>query len=178
MAIVRKDKLLAGYNGNLESAKIHDVAGTEKVETTNGVFVIVEGLLDGEAEVVKARLGQEADIAEEVLLVHNGEVMYDERLNKIADYRIAEDKVARLYRLYTGDIITLTNDLFDGAVAVGDVLAVKADGKLGKVTDVSTAKITFEVIEDCTGQLDEFATLQNGQTNPNYRAYAVKVTRN
>ena len=152
MAIVRKDKLLAGYNGNLESAKIHDVAGTEKVETTNGVFVIVEGLLEGEAEVVKARLGEEADIA--------------------------KDKVARLYRLYTGDIITLTNDLFDGAVAVGDVLAVKANGKLGKVTDTSTAKITFEVIEDCTGQLDEFATLQNGETNPNYRAYAVKVTRN
>ena len=178
MAIVRKDKLLAGYNGNLESAKVHKV--DTKVEITNGVFVTVEGLLAGEAEVVKAVLAGEADIAKEVLLVHNAEVMYDERLGKLSDFRISKDKVARLYRLYTGDIITLTGDLFTETVAVGDVLAVKTDGKLGKVADATTAKITFEVIEDCAGQLDEFQTLgdEANTPNPNYKAFAVKVTRN
>src|SRR5690606_13399048 len=107
MAVIRKDKLLAGYNGNLESVKIYDNAGTEKVEVTNGVFVVVGDLEAGEREVKKARLASEEDIGEEVVLIHNSEVMYDERLYKLRDFRIKADKVARGYRLFAGDIITL-----------------------------------------------------------------------
>jgi hypothetical protein len=154
MAIIRKDKLLAGYNGNLESVKIYDNAGTSKVEVTNGVFVVVEGLEAGEREVKKARLANEADKGLEVVLIHNSEVMYDERKYKLADFRIKADKVARGYRLFNGDIITLTEDLFADEVAVGDVLVVKANGLLGKSTDEVEGKIQFKVIEDAGYELD------------------------
>lgn len=149
MAIVRKDKLLAGYNGNLESVIVHDNAGTSQVSTTNGVFVVVEGLMEGQREVKKARLADVDDVALDVLLVHNSEVMYDERKYKLDDFVIAEGKVARAYRLYDGDIITLTEDLFSGDVAVGDKLVVKANGLIGK-DDIAlpNAKVVFEVIED------------------------------
>lgn len=172
MAIIRKDKLLAGYNGNLESVKVYDNAGTNPVEITNGVFVVVEGLLEGR-ECKKARLADLEDAGSDVLLIHNSEVMYDERLYKLADFRIKADKTARAYRLYDGDIVTLTTDLFADTVAVGDKLIVKADGLIGKpdlVADpdaLNTAKVVFEVIEDSGRELD-----------PNMDAFAVQVARN
>lgn len=169
MAIVRKDKLLAGYNGNLESVKVHNTAGTQKVEVTNGVFVVVGALLAGERETKKATLAGASDAVKDVLLVHNAEVMYDERKSKIADFRIKEDKVARAYRLFDGDIVTLTQDLFAGAVSVGDKLVVKANGLIGKpaaVGDIDTAKVVFEVIEDAGFELDT-----------EMKAFAVQVAR-
>jgi hypothetical protein len=167
MAIVRKDKLLAGYNGNLESVIVHNDADAQ-VEITNGVFVVVEGLMAGERETKKARLADAGDIAEDVLFIHNSEVMYDERKYKLADFRIRAGKVARAYRLYDGDIVTLTVDLFDGAVAVGDELVVKANGLIGldAVNGTTGAKVVFEVIEDAGFELD-----------PNMKAFAVQVKR-
>lgn len=165
MAIVRKDILLAGYNGNLESVKIHK--GNNKVESTNGVFVKLAGLLEGERETYKAVLAGKADVAEDVYFIHNSEVMYDERLYKLADFRIKADKVARAYGLFTGDILTLTVDLFVGTPAVGQKLVVHTDGKLGlDEASLATAKYVFEVIEDSGYELDT-----------EMKAFAVRVTR-
>lgn len=167
MAIVRKDKMLAGYNGNLESVIVHNNAGDDTLEITNGLFVVVEGLMEGQRETKKARLADSADVEEDVLFIHNSEYMYDERKHKLADFRIAKDKVARAYRLYDGDIMTLTEDLFEGAVNVGDELVVKADGKIGvDATALPNAKVVFEVIEDSGYELDI-----------NMKAYAVQVKR-
>lgn len=168
MAIVRKDKLLAGYNGNLESVKVHDTAGTSKVQVTNGVFVVIEGLMAGEREVKKARLAGATDFDKSIGLVHNAEVMYDERLSKLSDFVIPADKVARVYRLHDGDIITLTKDLFaDATVAVGDKLIAKTNGLLAKdATNQPNAKFYFEIIEDAGYELDVAMN-----------AYAVQVVR-
>ena len=172
MAIVRKDKLLAGYNGNLESVKIYNNAGSDTVEVTNGVFVVLEGLLEGERETHKARLASTGDAGKDVLFIHNSEVMYDERLHKLADFRIKKGKVARAYRLFEGDIVTLTDDLFAGykkgtrPVAVGDVLVPVEDGLLGK-GDATGSKVRFEVIEDAGYELSQ-----------DMQAFAVKVIRN
>jgi hypothetical protein len=167
MAIVRKDKMLAGYNVNLESVKVHNNAGSATVETTNGVFVVVEGLLEGR-ETKKARLADKDDVAKDVLFIHNAEVMYDERLHKLEDFRIKADKVARAYRLYDGDIVTLTTDLFVGTPVVGQKLIVHTDGKLGlDATALTTAKVVFEVIEDAGYELHQ-----------TMGAFAVQVSRN
>ncbi|AKQ08535.1 hypothetical protein PQE66_gp220 [Bacillus phage PBC2] len=169
MAIVRKDKLLAGYNGNLESVIVHDSAD-KTLEITNGVFVTLGALLAGQRETRKANLTKAGDHTKDVYLIHNSEVMYDERKYKLADFRIRAGKVARAYRLYDGDIFTLTTDLFNGTVAVGDKLIVGKDGKLGKedaTNKVVDAKVIFEVIEDAGFELDM-----------NMGAFAVQVVRN
>src|SRR6185437_2993671 len=165
--IVRKDKMLAGYNGNLESVIVHDADG-KAIETSNGVFVVVEGLMGGShpREVKYARLATEADKAEDVLFIHNPEYMYDERLDKLADFVIPEGKVARAYRLYDGDIMTHTADLYAGAVKVDDELTVKANGLIGVPADVDGAKVVFTVIEDSGNELHETA-----------KAFAVQVKR-
>lgn len=168
MAIVRKDKLLAGYNGNLESVIVHDQAN-KTLEITNGVFVTIGGLLVGR-ETKKATLTKVGDHVKEVYLIHNSEVMYDERKYKLADFRIRAGKVARAYRLYDGDIFTLTTDLFNGTVAVGDNLIVGANGKLVKEDTTNKAvdaKLYFTVIEDAGFELDV-----------NMGAFAVQVVRN
>jgi hypothetical protein len=168
MAIVRKDKMLAGYNGNLESVKVYNNAGSAEVETTNGVFVVVQGLLAGERETKKAILASKTEANQDVLFIHNSEVMYDERQYKLADFRIKAGKVARAYRLYDGDIITLTADLFVGTPVVGQKLVVHTAGKLGvDATALTTAKVVFEVIEDCGNELDL-----------SQKAFAVQITRN
>ena len=167
MAIVRKDKLLAGYNGNLESVMVHNSTGN-KVPTTNGVFVTVGEYMTGQREVVKGTLADLATAEQEVLLIHNSEVMYDERLYKIEDYIIPEGKVARAYRLNVGDIITLTVDLFSTPPTIGEEVIAHSNGKLGHdATALATAKTVFEVIEDSGYEL-----------HTNMKAYAVKVVRN
>lgn len=183
MAIVRKDKLKSGYNGNLESVIIFD-ANDKKVEVTNGVFVTVGGLLKDtytnespsgnvshevtidHREVKKANLTEAGTGREDVLLVHNGEYMYDERLYKLEDYRIPAGKVARAYYLETGDIITLTEDLFSGTVEVGDVLVAGDKGLLTVAGEGSDALVTFTVIEDSGNEL-----------SLTEKAFAVQVTR-
>jgi hypothetical protein len=63
--------------------------------------------------------------------------------------------------------MTLTTDLFATAVAVGDKLVVHTNGLLGKDdTKLATAKVIFEVIENCGRELDL-----------SMDAYAVQVTR-
>jgi hypothetical protein len=129
-----------------------------------------EGLLAGERETKKARLAGAVDSVKDVLLVHNAEVMYDERLHKLSDFRIKADKVARAYRLFDGDVITLTVDLFSGTVAKDDKLVVKANGLIGKPAvagDLDTAKVVFTVIEDAGFELDT-----------EMQAFAVEISRN
>ena len=169
MAIVRKDKLLAGYNGNLESVMVHDNEGINQVTTTNGVFVVLAGLMPNEREVKKARLASKNDVAEKVLLVHSPEVMYDERKWRLEDFVIPAGKPARAYHLFDGDVITLTKDLFVGTLGtdfdIGDELVAHTDGKLGKDdTALANAKVVFEVIEDCGYELTD-----------SMKAYAVQV---
>jgi len=167
MAIVRKDKMLAGYNGNLESVIVHDNAGVNTLEITNGVFVVVEGLMVGR-ETKKARLAGTADADLDVLFIHNSEVMYDEKKFKLADFRIAKGKVARAYRLFDGDVITLTKDLFVGTPVLDQELVVHTDGKLGvDATALATAKFKFVVIE-----------LSGRELDPMMDAFAVQIVRN
>lgn len=166
MSITRRDKMLSDYNGNLKSAIVHDASG-QPVAITNGVLVTVEkGLMTREhngRELVKATLATEADKDKELYLVHNPEVMYDEKLLR-DDFVIAKGMPARLFSLATGDIFTNTVDLFDGTPTVGSVLTVKTNGKLG--ADGADAKIKFVVIEDSGFQLHR-----------SKKAFAVEVER-
>lgn len=165
MAIARKDILLSGYHGNLESVIIEK--NGVAVESTNGVFVEVGKYLEGQRETKHAELA--TDATKEVVFIHNSEVMADERKQKLEDYRIKAGKVARGYRLNDGDVLTLTTDLFAEAVAVDDVLVAKADGKLAKATveEIASAKILFTVVEDSGNEL-----------HIDMGAFAVEISRN
>lgn len=144
MAIVRKDKVLSGYNGNLES-----VVHTK--EMTNGLFTVLGKKVADSREVHEVVVPTAENIAtEEVLLIHAPEVMYDERKYRLRDFRIPANQPARAYRMSKGDVITLTKDLFVGAVKVGDEVTPAVDGsmKLTKAGKEAKSTLVFEVIEE------------------------------
>lgn len=163
MGIVRRDKTLAGYNGNIESVVVTNATGNY----SNGVLVTLHGLADLNKygrEVKEAHLTT-ADVAgEEVLMVISPELMYDEK-KELDDFENKEEGIARAYRLYDGDIVTLTADLLPEDVAVGGVLVAGADGKLVAYAS-GEYKVAFEVIEDAGYEL----TLAQ-------KAYALAVVR-
>lgn len=76
--IVRRDKTLAGYNGNIESVFVVD-AGKDY---DNGTLVTIGGLADTAKlgrEVKEAKLTTADTAGEEVLMVITPELMYDEK---------------------------------------------------------------------------------------------------
>lgn len=177
--VTRKDKLLGGYNGNLESVIVYDKADGKPVTITNGVFVTVGGLHDKSdntdisgflstgRETKKAVLAGADNAEEDVLFIHNSEVMYDARLFKLEDFVIPAGKVARAYRLYDGDIVSLTRAFFVGGYDAdgkatdkyknGDVLVVEEDGYLGKAPADTTAKVRFTILENTGHELHQRA---------------------
>lgn len=157
MAIVRKDKMSAGYHDGLESVVV--VNGATPISVTNGLFVTVKNefykatdFFDGEALI--AELAGADDVAEEVMLIDGKHYEYDEKIKK-DDFKYRAGEVARAYKLTDGDIITLTEDLLtDVPTGLKDVFAVTANGKLGK-TELDTAKISFVVIENSGNELTQ-----------------------
>ncbi|MEB9470810.1 MULTISPECIES: hypothetical protein [Bacillus cereus group] len=145
MAIVNRDKVLSGYNGNLES-----VVHTERM--TNGLFVALGELEGGERDLYKVVAPSAGNIeTEEFLLVCAPEVMYDERLYRKRDFVIEAGTAARAFRMAKGDVLTLTNDLFDGALPKkGDLVAPATNGsmKLTKTTKETKSTLVFKVIAE------------------------------
>ena len=130
MSIVWRDKVLSSYNGNIESVLIVEdasVAEPVAVKAENGVFVTLAGLADKGREVKYAELA--TDPAQDVLLVSTPEVFY-ETGKEIDDFVNEAGAVARAFRLADGDVITLTEDIVDGAPKVNDKYVVGEGGKL------------------------------------------------
>lgn len=170
MAIVRKDKMSAGYHDGLESVVILD--STENlVGVPNGVFVTVENEFYSapdfyEGEALIAHLAGVDDISKEVMLVDGKHYEYDERIKK-DDFKYKAGEVARAYKLTDKDIITLTEDLLvDVPAGLGEVFAVTSKGKLGKIVEGATPKISFVVIENSGKELTQ-----------KHNAWAFRVSR-
>ncbi len=155
MAIVNLDKLQASYDGNLESLKF-------AADQTNGVFAHVGSLVAGEREVKNAVQPTESSVEGESVVLHaTPEVMYDERKYKLGDFVLSAGVAGRAYHLAKGDIVTLTDDLFNSTPTVGDfVVSMYGSWNLEPSTDgtvlasdgttVLTPAFKAEVIEQTT----------------------------
>lgn len=143
--IVRRDKTLAGYNGNIESVFVADATK----DYDNGTLVTIGGLADLAKfgrEVKEAKLTTAETGKEEVLMVITPELMYDEK-KTLDEFTNPEEGVARAYRFADGDVVSLTVSGLPSGVAVGDILVAGANGKFVKATE-GAYKVAFEVIED------------------------------
>lgn len=143
MAIVRRDKVKAGYVGNIESV-VHTA------NMTNGVFVALGSLVTGERELHNVKSAGIDVTKDNLLFVNSPEVMYDERLQKLTDFVIEAGTPARAYYLEEGDVITLTTDLFTGTTpVVNDIVEPKGTGGAIKLEKnaTPTAKLQLQVIE-------------------------------
>lgn len=153
MAIVVREKVLSGYNGNMKSLLVVDGSG-DPVSHTNGVLVTVSRKfatkgVEFQGELVPAMLTKASDFDKEVFLVDSPVVHYDERSDIKKDDWLNKEGVSRGFALSDGDYIALTADLLPANVAVGNAYVAGADGKLQKMTSPAhdSARIIFHCVE-------------------------------
>jgi hypothetical protein len=138
MAIVRLDKI-AGIH--LESVRVAE-------PILNGYFLQLGGLVSGETEVRQAT--KVVDPTKEGIVFHaTPEVMADPRKSGLKHFVVEANEQARAYHLMKGDIITLTEDLFETVPSVGDLVAPQANSYLLDAS-LGNESVILEVIQETT----------------------------
>ena len=148
-AVVRTDKLMGtDVRSMLESVKYLGADGSTPTAIENG-NVLKVGALEGDAtngyerEVKVGSVPAANDTLDSIVLVATPEVMYDERLRNLDEFRNEAGAIVRGYHLHSGDIFSVTKPALDGKAspAIGDVVELKAGTKLnvaGSATNGST----------------------------------------
>lgn len=149
MAVTRLDKITGGH---LESI-VHTA------NMTNGLFVQLGELVDGETELYKVVVPQtDADLEKEFLLHATPEVMPDPRHAGLKHFVVEAGDAGRGYHLVKGDTVTLTADLIDGTPVVNQFLVpqtgslkleTSADGKGGSTGAVEVS-LVLKVVRKTT----------------------------
>lgn len=143
-AVVRTDKMAGtDVRSFLASVKYLGVDGKTETEIDNGNIVELGDLISGEREVYAAKAPTESFDMGTMGLVANPEVMYEEGKRDLADYYNEAGKIIRVYKLYPGDIFSVTEEAFDGKVEKGAFV----DTKAGSTKLVSDENGPFKVID-------------------------------
>lgn len=154
-AVARTDKLL-GTDARTYSVSVKYMgAGSTATAIENGNVVKMDGLLPltgsgYERQVYKAVTPAVNDALEDIALVISPEVLADERLKDLSDFRNEAGEVARGYKLHSGDIFSVTAEALTGTAEVGSVIELQAGTKLKAVasgTSGSTAIGTCIAVE-------------------------------
>lgn len=125
-AVVRLDRLSGTIDGSkLASVRIYD--GTDPIEVENGNFVHVTSDMD-DREVFKATKMVAGDNKVTLGLVASVEI--DPTLNtkypNLEDFTNKAGTVARVYRMESNDIFSVTAEAFDTVPADGNYISVAA----------------------------------------------------
>jgi hypothetical protein len=136
-SIVRTDNLAGTVDGSkLVSLKYlpSDVA----TAIQNGNVVTLSSLVSGEREIWKA-----VDIAVDtaignIVLVASPEVLVDERLKNLSDFRNEAGDRVRGYVLQKGDTFGITSGALTGNLTVGNIIEAAAGTKLKSVATLTS----------------------------------------
>ena len=141
-AVVRTDNMYGtDVRAGLVSLKYMGASGDTPTEIQNGSVVLLDGLLEGERELFKAKDVTGSEALKDVVLVATPEMMYDERKRNLEEFVNEAGRAARGYRLHNGDIFSVTEEALDGTRAVGNIVELKAGTKLNSAA-AATASMT------------------------------------
>ena len=129
--VVRTDKMF-GTDNRAGMVSVRYQPSDVKTDIDNGNVVLLGALETGSREVYKGGTPAANSAIGGIALIASPEVMYDERKKNLDEFYNEAGKIARGYRLHSGDIFSVTKDALDGAAtpAVGDVVELKAGTKL------------------------------------------------
>lgn len=132
--VIRLDKI-KGYPVSFENS-------IENLE--QGVFLELKGLSNGDYEAYEVEVAK-ATPDNTVVFHASVPMMYDERLME-QDFTLGKGKVGRAFIPERGDIITIAENLVNGAVEIGGKLGLAGEGKLvgsaeGKIARVLDKEI-------------------------------------
>lgn len=165
-AVARTDKLMGTDVRSYGVSVKYMGSGSTATAIENGNVVKMDGLLSPAANVYERQIYKAVTPAantalEEIALVVSPEVMYDEKLKDLSDFRTEAGEIARGYKLHSGDIFSVTAAALDGTAEIGSVIELQAKTKfkvvasgtsgstvVGKCIDIEKAGMyTFYVIQ-------------------------------
>lgn len=140
-------------------------SGSSAVDTEtaieNGNVLKLDGLMTGEREIYKGRVPAANTPLEEVVLVATPELMYDERKHNLDEFINEAGRIARGYKLHTGDVFSVTKAALDGKAtpAVGDIVELKAGTKLNVAASLTSGstKVGTVIAVDVVGRYTYYA---------------------
>lgn len=143
--IVRTD-LMSGTKqpADLLSLK-YQVAGTDTL-IENGRVVLVGALATGHREIHLATAPAATSALDAVALVASPELLFDERMKNLDEFRNEAGEILRGYRFRSGNIFSVTAEALDdntaaGSIVVGKIVELQASNQLS-VVDALTALST------------------------------------
>lgn len=159
--VIRTDRLHGSDNGaDLVSVR-YSPAGTDTI-IENGNVVLLGALDTSNREVFVGATPAADSAIGKIAIVAEPEVLADERLKLLSDFRNEAGAVVRAYRLVTGDVFSVSpaavTAIVGTAPAIGQLVELAADTKLklvatatsqstqvGTVIEATTAFITILV---------------------------------
>lgn len=154
--VVRTDNLAGtDVRSMLESVKYMGSGSTEAA-IANGSVVKIAGLIADattgepvEYEVMKGVTPAANTSLDEVVLIADPEVMYDERKKSLDQFINEAGEVVRGYHLHTGDIFSITAEGFANASpAVGQIVELAASTKWNNVASATNGSTVVGKIID------------------------------
>ena len=129
---VFRSDLMSGTDvaADLRSCRVYKDG--EYVAVDNGTIVELEGLEEGEREVVKAKLATAASKLIDCVVIATPELFYDERQKNLDEFFNEEGTICRGYVLRSRSAFSVTKEGFVGEAVpvVGAEVGIGAEGKL------------------------------------------------
>lgn len=151
-AVVRTDNLTGtDVRSQLVSIRYMGADGKTPTAIENGNVLKVGQFIEGEREVRIGSAPAATDSLDEIVLIATPELLYDERLKALDDFRNeANGKPARGYRLHNGDNFSVTKGALDGKSTpeVGDIVELKAGTKLNVAASLTASSTQVGVITE------------------------------
>ena len=151
-AVLNTDRMSGTEDSSqLLSVKYYD-ANDKEAAIENASIVKIGALLDGEREVRKVTAPAGTEKINEIALIGNPELIYDETTHhNLEDYINEAGQVIRAFRLHQNDGFSASAEAFDGTPAKGKYVIVGNTPKMKIANSVTN--------ETVIGKIDEVWTL-------------------
>lgn len=133
---VRTDKVQSTISGGIFNA-------VANADLDNGMVVTLKGLKDGHGDLFEA-VAPEA-IGDEIYLVTSPEVVYEAEKGILDFYNVAGERV-RVHQLKQGDIVTITDNVIEGATVKDQFVIVTAASTKLTANATAPAEGTYGVV--------------------------------
>ena len=152
-AVVRTDNMYGtDVRAGLVSIEYMGANGSTPTAIENGNVLKVGALLSHgtspdityEREIFVGSAVAANDSLDSVVLIATPEIVYDERLQALDDFRNEAGKPARGYHMHSGDIFSVTKGALDGAAspAIGNIVELKAGTKMNVAASATSGATT------------------------------------
>lgn len=147
--VVTRERMTSEWDGSKRISLKYRPSGVDAA-IENGMVVVVGNLISGEREVYASDTPAVDTALAKLALITTPEVLADERLKNISDFRNEAGDVCTGDLLFSKDVFSLTAEGFEGTPAVGNIVELQAGVKLKTVASATAGSTVVGKIIDYT----------------------------